>query len=189
MIDDHRGSPPLRLRALAGIVDDERVDVRQRAERDLRKAVGRERQRLARQPFQIAVLAHVDDRVRAEFPAQPAIEREIAVRRRQVRVVVAGARVDVVAARRLDPDHDVAERQHRERECAVHHMGIRVGSPQRSITFFCDTAESWRKNVRYSATGSVARTIAGFARESSLVTPSSSISTRACPFSGSPSIR
>ena len=129
MIDDHRGRAPLRLRAFARIVDDERVDVGQGPEHGLRQAVGRERERLARQPFQIAVLAHVDDRVRAEFPAQPAIEREIAVRRRQVRVVIAGARVDVIAARRLDPDHDVAERQQRERERAATDMRIGVRRP------------------------------------------------------------
>ena len=96
----------------------------QGAEHGFRKAVRRQRQRLARQPLQIAVLAHVDDRVRAELLAQPGVEREIAVRRRQVRGVVAGARVDVIAARRLNPDHDVAERQDGKSERTIGHMRI-----------------------------------------------------------------
>ena len=55
------------------------------------------------------MLAHVDERVGAELFAQPEIEGEIAVRRDEVGVVVARLRVDVVAARRLDADRDVAE--------------------------------------------------------------------------------
>ena len=46
--------------------------------------------------------------------------------RRQIRVVIARAEVDVVAARRLNPDHHIAERQHRERERIVVDMRIGV---------------------------------------------------------------
>ena len=66
MIDDHRGGAPLGLGALAGIVDDERVEVRQRPQHRLGQAVGRQGGGLARQPLQVAVLAEMDDRMRAE---------------------------------------------------------------------------------------------------------------------------
>ena len=88
VIDDHRSPPPLGLAALAGVVHDEGIDVRERPERGLRKALGGERQRLPRQPFHIAVLAHVHHRMGVERRAQPRVEGEIAVRRRQVGVVI-----------------------------------------------------------------------------------------------------
>ena len=66
--------------------------MRQRAQRRLGKAFGRQRQRLARQPFEIAVLAHMHDRVGAKPSAEPGIEGEIAVRRRADRVVIARLR-------------------------------------------------------------------------------------------------
>ena len=116
MIDDHRGAPPLGLAALAGIVHDEGIDVRDRPERGFRKTLGRERQRLAGQPFHIAVLAHMHKRMGIEGRAQPRIEGEVAVRRRQGGIVVARLRVDVVAPRRLDRGHDIAEAQRRQRE-------------------------------------------------------------------------
>ena len=90
--------------------------MRERPERGFRKALGGERQRLARQPFHIAVLSHVHHRMGIEGRAQPRVEGEIAVRRRQVGVVVALLRIDVVAARRLDRDDHVAETHCRERE-------------------------------------------------------------------------
>ena len=116
VIDDDGGAAPLGLAALAGVVHDEGVDVRERPERGLRKALGGERERLARQPFHVAVLAHVDHRVGVEACAQPSVEREVAVRRRQVGIVVALLGIDVVAPRRLDRDHDIAEAHDRERE-------------------------------------------------------------------------
>ena len=88
VIDDHRRPPPLGLAALAGVVHDEGIDVRERTERGFRKALGGERQRLPRQPFHIAVLAHVHNRMGVEGCAQPRVEGEIAVRRRQVGVVI-----------------------------------------------------------------------------------------------------
>ena len=54
------------LRALPGIVDQERVDQRQVAERGVGAAGRRHAKRLAGQPFQVAVLAEVHDGVRAE---------------------------------------------------------------------------------------------------------------------------
>ena len=112
VIDDDRSAPPLGLAALARVVHDEGVDVGERPERSLRKALGRERQRLPRQPFHVAVLAHVHHRMGVEGGAQPGVEGEIAMRRRQVGVVVALLGVDVVAPCRLDRDNDIAEALH-----------------------------------------------------------------------------
>ncbi len=68
VVDDHRVRAALGLHALAGVVDDERVDERHVAERRVGRALGRQREHLAGQPLERAVLAEVDDRVRAPAP-------------------------------------------------------------------------------------------------------------------------
>ena len=113
MIDDDGRGAPLGLRAFAGIVDDERVELGQGAEHRFRIACRGQRCRLARQPFEIAVLAVVDHRMGAEALAQPEIEGEIAMRRHQRRIVIGGLGIDIVAARRLDRDGDIAVEQDR----------------------------------------------------------------------------
>ena len=109
VVDDHRLRPPLGLRALAGVVDDERIDMRHRPQRHLGEVGLRQRHRLARQPLEVAVLAQVDDRVSAEAVAHPAIEGDVEGRRLQVGAVVDGRRILIVTAGRLDADEDVAE--------------------------------------------------------------------------------
>ena len=108
MVDDDGGCAPLGLRALARIVDDEGVQVWQRAQRGLGKTFVRQRQRLARQPFQIAVLAHMDDRIGAIFVAQPGMESQVVMRRNQRRIMVRRHRVDIIAACRLQADGGIA---------------------------------------------------------------------------------
>ncbi|EDT38400.1 DNA-binding response regulator, LuxR family [Burkholderia ambifaria MEX-5] len=129
VIDDHGLRAALRLAALARIVDDERIQVRQRPERQVRPARVGQRDALARQPFEVAVLAEVDDRVDAERIAQPEIEREVRVRRHEVRVVV--ARIVVLAARtrRLDADEHVARAPAGDREAPLAQRRVRVGRP------------------------------------------------------------
>ena len=114
VVDDHRLGAALGLRPFAGVVDDEGIHVRHRPERGLRVAGGGERKRLARQPLQVAVLAHVHHRVHPG--PQPGVEGEVAVRRHERGVVVGRARVDVVAARGLDAHRRVAEAHRRHRE-------------------------------------------------------------------------
>ena len=63
MADRDGGQPALGLHRLAGIVDDEGIDHRQRAQHALGPALGRQRQRLAGQPFERAVRAEMDQRV------------------------------------------------------------------------------------------------------------------------------
>ena len=67
MVDDRRRRPALGLGALAGIVDDEGIEVRCRPERGFGEAILGQRHRLAGQPFEIAVLAEVNDGVGGEF--------------------------------------------------------------------------------------------------------------------------
>ena len=65
VVDDDGLGAALRLRPLPRVVDDERVDVGERAERRLRKARRGEGEGLARQPFEVPVLSHVHDGVHA----------------------------------------------------------------------------------------------------------------------------
>ncbi|MNI22304.1 hypothetical protein D3C73_758560 [compost metagenome] len=80
VINDHCLRAPLGLGALARIVDDERVDIGQRPEQRVRPAVFRQANALARQPFEIAVLANVNHTVRTVGVAQPEVERQVAMR-------------------------------------------------------------------------------------------------------------
>ncbi len=121
----------LGLRALAGIVDDERIDVRHRAQHRLWQAGFRQGQRLAGQPFEVAVLAHVDDGMRAPVVAQPDVEGEIVVRRDEIGGVVGVGRVDVVAAGRLQADDGIAETVDRQLEAAVWRIEACVFAPRR----------------------------------------------------------
>ena len=129
VIDDHRRRAALRLTALARIVDQERIDQRRRAERDFRPAGFRKTERLARQPFEIAVLAEMHDRVGAERLPYPRIEREVVVWRDEIGIVVRRLWVDGVAALRLDADHDIAEAMDGETERAVREEWIALGRP------------------------------------------------------------
>ena len=68
MVDDHGGGAALRLDALARIVDDERIEMRHAPEDRLGQARGRQAGALARQPFEIAVLAEMDHGVASNTP-------------------------------------------------------------------------------------------------------------------------
>ena len=109
VVDDHRVHAPLGLDALARVVDDEGVDERHVAERGVGRATGRERERLAGQPLERAVLAEVHDRVRTPDALDPPVAGQVVVRRRQLGVVVDPHGIVAVAARRLDRDEHVAE--------------------------------------------------------------------------------
>ena len=86
----HRRDPPLGLRRLAGVADDEGIDDRQRPGDHFGKAGRRQRHRLARQPFERAVRADMHQRMQAERLAQPEPEGDQRMARRQRRVVIVG---------------------------------------------------------------------------------------------------
>ena len=119
VVDERGVRAPLRLGALAGVVDEERVDQRQVAERGVGAARRGHAQRLAGQPLQVAVLAEVHDGVGAEPVVQPVVGGQVVVARRQVRVVVDGDRVLAESARRLHHQHDVARLQCGDDDLAV----------------------------------------------------------------------
>src|SRR5947209_5698218 len=119
MIDDDGRGAPSRLDAFAGIVDDERVEVWYGAENRAGEAIRRQSDALARQPLEIAMLAEMNDRIDGKDLAQPEIEGEIVVGRHEGGIVGRGLRIDVVAARRLDADNDVAESMQAEAEATV----------------------------------------------------------------------
>ncbi len=108
VVDQHGVRAAFGLGALAGIVDQERVDQRQVAQRRVGAAGRRHAERLARQPLQVAVLAEVHDRVGAEAGVEPVVGGQVVVAGRQVGVVVDRDRVLAEPPRRLDHQHDVA---------------------------------------------------------------------------------
>ena len=101
MADDDRRRAALGLRRLAGIIDDEGVDQRHGTESDFRRAIFRQRHALARQPFQSAMRAAVDQRVDVFALAQPQVEGEKAVARRESAIMIIGLAILQGAAIRL----------------------------------------------------------------------------------------
>ena len=71
------------------------ITVGQGPEHRLGEAVLRERQRLAGQPFEIPVLAHMDHGLDPAFPAEPGVEGEITVWWDEIGVVIGRRRIDV----------------------------------------------------------------------------------------------
>ncbi len=122
MADGHRRDPPFGLRGLAGIADDEGIEHRQRTEHRLGETGRRQRHRLARQPFERAVRAHVHERV--DLMLQPQAEGDECVPRRQCRIVVVGASIARAAAVGRERDQDIAERARSETERAVAQIRI-----------------------------------------------------------------
>ena len=109
VVDDHGVGPALGLGALPGVVDHERVDEGQVAEGGVGPAGRRQADPLAGQPFQVAVLADVDDGVGAPRPFQPPVAGQVVVGRGQVGGVVDGDRVLAEPPGRLHDDEHAAE--------------------------------------------------------------------------------
>ncbi len=80
MIDDHSTCTALGLCAFARIIDDKWIDMRHRAEDRFGIAVFGERQSLSGQPFQIAMLAHMDNGIDRRHFTQIGIKSNIAMR-------------------------------------------------------------------------------------------------------------
>ena len=109
MVDDHGLRTTLGLGAFTRIVDNEWIDVGRGAKDGFGHAVLRQRNRFARKPFEVAVFAHVDNRVGTLDVAQPDVKGEIIVRRREVGRVICVCRINVVAARGLHTHGGIAE--------------------------------------------------------------------------------
>ena len=124
MADGDAGDAAFGLRRLARIADDERIDHRQRPGDDLGKAFRGQRHRLARQPFQRAVRAHVNERVHFRDVSQPQPERHQRVPRRQGGIVIIGAPLAQSSAIRRQRHQKIAEISCAEAERAVAHIRI-----------------------------------------------------------------
>ena len=127
MADRRRADPSLGLRRLAGIVDDERIDHRRRADEDLRRASTRQRDGLARQPFERAVRAELDEGVDPLAAREPEVEGDIGVARGKRQAVIVALATERVAPVRLDGDDQLAEADKAEAECPVDQARIADG--------------------------------------------------------------
>ncbi len=124
--DGDCGDASLGDRRLAGVRHDEGIDDRKRAGDALGKAILRQCHRLARQPFQRAVGADMDDGMGVEFLAHPLAEGDESVARRQVGAVVIGAAIGIAAAIRCQRHGDIAEMRGAEAEGAVFDVFARL---------------------------------------------------------------
>ncbi len=122
--DGDGGDAPLRLRGLAGIVDDEGIDHRHRPKERARRAGFRKRRRLAGQPFERAMRAEMDQRIDARLLAEPEIEGDVGVARRQVRIVIGGFAVRQMAALGLEADEEIAVGGYRQGNRAARECGV-----------------------------------------------------------------
>ena len=109
----------LGLGTLAGVVDDERVEQWHIVQGHFGVAGGRQSDAFARQPFQSAVLAHVNDGVGAENIPNPAVIGDIVVRGGQVGAMVDGDGVFAKTARRLQSHEHITQVKPGDRQTAV----------------------------------------------------------------------
>ena len=101
MIDDHRLRTPLGLGALAGVIDDEGIDMRHWSQNCLGQTVFTHGQSLTRQPFQITMLTHMHNRLCLLVMPDPKIEGQIIVWRDKIWGMIGFHRVNIITARRL----------------------------------------------------------------------------------------
>src|ERR1700678_1872962 len=119
MINDNGMRSSLRLATLARIIQDERVDERQVAQKKIGVTLARKSDAFARKPLQRSVLAHVDDRIGTPAAlglrsAEPAVKGDIVVCRRQIRCVINSVRIYAISTRRLQRYEGVAKIHRRE---------------------------------------------------------------------------
>ena len=124
MTDGDRADAALCLRRLAGIVDDEGIDHRHRAEDDFRRAGARKRDRFAGQPFERAVGSQMDHRIDFLNAAKPQVESEIGVTRSQCRIVIFELAGERAAAIGLYRDDKIAGSDDAKSERAFVHSRI-----------------------------------------------------------------
>ena len=124
VVDDGGVGAALGLGSLAGVVDDERVEQRHIVQRHFGVAGGRQPDALARQPFQSAVLAQVNDGVGAENIPNPAVIGDIVVGRGQVGAVVNGDGVFAETPGRLQSHEHIAQVKPGDGQTAVDAINI-----------------------------------------------------------------
>ena len=132
VVDDDGLCAALGLRALARVVDDKGVQVRQRAQDGVRPAGRAQRHALAGQPFQVAVLAHVHHGIHLIDTANPKVKSQVVVRGHQVSIVVSGNQVEVAPAGRLVAHKHITVALAGNHEAAMAHQRVLLRqAPQR----------------------------------------------------------
>ncbi len=129
--DRHRPEPPLGRRRLTRVVDDERIDDRQPAGQQRRKAGRRQRHRLTGQPLQRPMRSDVQQRVDARHMPQPEIERDEPMPRRAIGIMIPGLAIERRPAIRLHREHRRADPHVPVRERIPHERRVSVGRPPR----------------------------------------------------------
>jgi hypothetical protein len=119
MIDDAAIGAALGLGALTGIIDDVWVDVGQLHDRQIRITLVGKTKRLAGQPFQRAVFAHMHHCVGLEDVADPAVLGQIMMRRRQVEIVQHLVDLLQIPTRGLDAQKNIAVDETGKVECVL----------------------------------------------------------------------
>ena len=165
MADRHRADPALGLRRLARIVDDEGIDHRHRRRAPPRaRRIARQRDGLARQPFQRAVRAEMNQRVDALDLAQPDIECDIGVARREVEIVLLALALLAAPAIGLHGDDAACRRARSESE--ARRRAPPASSADRPRRAFTLLVECLRHRCEARARSRRADKTAGAARES-----------------------
>ena len=119
MAERDSAEAPARLRRLARVVDDERIDDRHCASHNLGRALGVQRHGFAGQPLKCAMRAAVNHCVDFGDAAKPEIESDVTVARRQIGVVVAVAARRAAGAVRLQGNGDIAVLQNAKDKAAL----------------------------------------------------------------------
>ena len=109
MVNNDGLGAALGLGAFPWIINDKGVEMRQCSKRNLRVTAFIQHQRLTRQPFKITMLAKMNDRVDIFLVGQPGIKGEVAMGRHQIGIMIRRRRIDVVAARWLHCQNNIAE--------------------------------------------------------------------------------
>ena len=97
MIKDQRLAAAFGLGPFPGVIDDERVEVRQWAQGQLGVAAAGLANAFTRQPLDVAMFAKVHQYISPEAVSQPEVVGQIRVGGGQIRAVVTEARITVVA--------------------------------------------------------------------------------------------
>ena len=119
VVDDGSVAAPLGLGALAGVVDDERVEERDVLQGHFGVAGVGQPDALAGKPLQSAVFAHVDHGVGPPYVPDPAVVGEVMMGGGQVGAVVDGDGPLPKPPRWLQPDENVAQLQAGHRQLVI----------------------------------------------------------------------
>ena len=115
MIDNDCTGSAFGLGALSGIIDDEGVEMRDWTQNRLGEILSPQGNASSRKPFQVSVLAEMNDRMCIENFPDPRIKREICRWGRQFRIMVNRLGLNAKSSLGLDADENVSQPDSRNR--------------------------------------------------------------------------